>query len=508
MKIKHSLFLQLECPLLVAAVFITGIGGTFQYGFNIAVMTSPSLFIKELVNTTSTERYGLPLEEWQVSLIWSFLVSIFCIGGLLGSLLAAQMSKKYGRSQCLLMNNLVAILAAVLMILSKRAMSFEMIMVARFLYGINTGVGITIHPMYLVECAPKNLRGTVGVTTATFASLGKFFGQLLGIRELLGTQDHWVWLLGFSGFVALLQLSTLPLLPESPRYLLLNKGDQQGCERAVKRLWGSRDYSVEIQEMLQEKIALQNIKVHTVMELLLSRPLRWVVLTIIVNFATLQLCGINAVYFYSMEVFATAGIPNNQLNYVAFGTGLCEVFSSMVCAIAVGSIGRKPLLVGGYLGLGVTQILLTITLNLQDRVSWMPYCSIILIFLSIFAFSCGPSGVTMTLLAEFFTQSYKPAGYVLACSINWVGLFVVGMLFPLIVLYLGSFCFLIFLFFTIGLAAFVWFNVPETNNLSALEIQEAFRKMHTKTEKGQGCRPTPCGTTDNNIHGPKCQTKL
>ena len=39
----------------------------------------------------------------------------------------------------------------------------------------------------------------------------------------------------------------------------------------------------------------------------------------------------------------------------------------------------------------------------------------------------------MTLLAEFFTQSYKPAGYTLACSINWVGLFVVGMLFPLLV---------------------------------------------------------------------------
>ncbi|XP_059906280.1 solute carrier family 2 member 11, like [Gadus macrocephalus] len=497
----------LECPLLVAAVFITGIGGTFQYGFNIAVMTSPSLFIKELVNTTSTERYGLPLEEWQLTLIWSFLVSIFCVGGLLGSLLAVQMGKKYGRKQCLLMNNLVAIVAAVLMILSKRAVSFEMIMVARFLYGVNTGVILTVHPMYLVESAPKNLRGTVGVTTATFSSLGKFFAQLLGIKELLGTEDLWVWLLGFSGFVALFQLFTLPLLPESPRYLLLNRGDQEGFERAVKRLWGSRDYSVETQEMLQEKIELQDIKIHSVMELLQSRPLRWVVLTVIVNFVTIQLCGINAVYLYSTEVFTAAGIPKNQLNYVAFGTGLCEVISSVICAVAVGSIGRKKLLIGGYGCMAVTQMLLTITLNLQDHVKWMPYCSIVLIFLSIFSFSCGPSGVTMSLLAEFFTQSYKPAGYALACSINWVGLFVVGMVFPLLVKHLESYCFLIFLFFTIALATFVGINVPETNNLSPLEIQEAFRKMHSKTEKGGG-PATPCGTTDNEIHGLKCQTKL
>lgn len=43
------------------------------------------------------------------------------------------------RKRCLLLNNLVAISAAILMVLSKTAMSFEMIMVGRFLYGINAG---------------------------------------------------------------------------------------------------------------------------------------------------------------------------------------------------------------------------------------------------------------------------------------------------------------------------------------------------------------------------------
>ena len=47
--------------------------------------------------------------------------------------------------------------------------------------------------------------------------------------------------------------------------------------------------------MLKEKIDLQDIKIHSVIELLRSRPLRWVVLTIVVNFVTVQLCGINAV---------------------------------------------------------------------------------------------------------------------------------------------------------------------------------------------------------------------
>ncbi len=45
----------------------------------------------------------------------------------------------FHRKQCLLLNNFVAILGAVLMISSQTAMSFEMIMVGRFLYGINAG---------------------------------------------------------------------------------------------------------------------------------------------------------------------------------------------------------------------------------------------------------------------------------------------------------------------------------------------------------------------------------
>ncbi len=35
-------FLQLECPLVIATIFVSGIGGTFQYGYCISVMTSPS----------------------------------------------------------------------------------------------------------------------------------------------------------------------------------------------------------------------------------------------------------------------------------------------------------------------------------------------------------------------------------------------------------------------------------------------------------------------------------
>ncbi|XP_035523412.1 solute carrier family 2 member 11, like [Morone saxatilis] len=479
------LTLLLECPVVIAAIFVAGIGGTFQYGFSVSVMTSPSAFIKELVNKTCLQRYNVSLEQWQVSLIWSFTVSIFCIGGLLGSLVAGPLITKFGRKQCLLLNNFVAIIAAVLMLLSQTAMSFEMIMVGRFLYGINSGVSLSAHTMYLVECAPKRLRGMVGVTIATFISLGKFCGQLLGISELLGTQERWPWLLGFNGFTALVQLSTLPFLPESPKFLLLDRGNRQACEKALRRLWGNKDFSTEMEEMLEEKAELQSVRNHSVMELFQNKTVRWQLLTIIVTFTTLQLCGINAVYFYSFDVFRAAGIQEDQLRYTALGTGLCELATSVACFMIVENTGKKVLLLRGYVGMSATLILLTVTLYLQTQVSWMPYCSMVLIFIFIFFFASGPAGVTAPLPGELFTQSFKSAGYTIACTLNWTGLFVLGMVFPILVANLKYFCFLIFLFFCAGCGLYVRLYFPETKNRTALEIAAEFEKIHSKSEKSQ-----------------------
>lgn len=43
------------------------------------------------------------------------------------------------RKRCLLLNNFVTIAGAVLMLLSRTARSFEMIMVARMIYGVSSG---------------------------------------------------------------------------------------------------------------------------------------------------------------------------------------------------------------------------------------------------------------------------------------------------------------------------------------------------------------------------------
>ncbi|XP_051907730.1 solute carrier family 2 member 11, like [Hippocampus zosterae] len=496
----QHLTLLWDCPLVIVVIFISGIGGTFQYGFGISSMTSPSAYIKELVNQTCIQRYDVYLRDWQVSLIWSFTVSIFCIGGLLGSLLAAPCLSTIGRRKCLLFNNLVAMVGAVLMLLSQRAMSFEMIMAGRFLYGVNAGISLCAHSLYTVECTPKILQGVVGVTIATFISMGKFVGQLLGLSELLGTEDRWPWLLGFSGFAALFQLVSLSFLPESPKFLLLNQGDQRACEKALTRLWGNKDHSVEVEEMLEEKVTLQNTRSRSVMELFRERSIRWQLITIIVTFLSLQLSGLNAVYFYSQEVFRAAGIHEDQLRYATLGTGMCETLSSLVCFVIIERAGKKVLVFAGFMAMTVALVLLTITLYLQHYIPWTSYCSMALIFIFLFSYSIGPAGVLAPLPGVIFTQAFKASAFTVGFAINWIGMFIVGMLFPILVENLDSFSFVIFLLVCLTTGLYVYFNVPEMKNKSALEIAVDFDRMHSKSGRWKGKKkdelpPNVCTTS-------------
>ncbi|NXN93583.1 GTR5 protein, partial [Rhinopomastus cyanomelas] len=227
--------------------------------------------------------------------LWSITVSIFGIGGLLGSAGSRYLTVKYGKKKCLLCNNLLMIAASSIMGFSKMAQSFEMILVGRFLCGISAGLCVPLHHQYTGEISPKKLRGFANATSSVFWTLGKAMGQVAGQRELLGSQSLWPVLMAFSALPALVQLLTLPFFPESPPYLLMQKGDQEGCKKAIRQLWGEGQHQADIDDIMKEKATTKNTKILSVLELMKEPAFRWQLYMIVILTATIQLCGINAV---------------------------------------------------------------------------------------------------------------------------------------------------------------------------------------------------------------------
>nr|XP_023494121.1 solute carrier family 2, facilitated glucose transporter member 9 isoform X5 [Equus caballus] len=235
-----------SCSLIVASL-VGAFGSSFLYGYNLSVVNAPAPYIKAFYNESWERRHGHPTDPDTLTLLWSVTVSIFAIGGLVGTLIVKLIGRVLGRKYTLLVNNGFAISAALLMACSLQAGTFEMLIVGRFIMGVDGGIALSALPMYLSEISPKEIRGSLGQVTAIFICVGVFTGQVLGLPELLGKESTWPYLFGVIAVPAVVQLVSLPFLPESPRYLLLEKHDQVAAEQDLvlhqQYLWKSWDPS-------------------------------------------------------------------------------------------------------------------------------------------------------------------------------------------------------------------------------------------------------------------------
>ncbi|XP_036407155.1 solute carrier family 2, facilitated glucose transporter member 9 [Megalops cyprinoides] len=472
-------------PCLVMAAFFGALGSSYLYGYNLSVVNAPALYIKSFYNRTWLERYGEPMGAETITLLWSITVSIFAIGGLLGALGVSVLIKVLGRKGTLLLNNAFAVIAALLMALGERAGSFEMLVVGRFLIGVDSGIALSALPMYLGEISPREIRGSIGQFNSIFICVGVFTGQVLGLPEFLGQESRWNFLFAFLAVPALLQLCVLPFLPESPRYLLMERRDEARAEKAFQAFLGKKDVTKELEEVHMESRAQNNLRVVTVAELLRNRAVRWQVITVIVTMACYQLCGLNAIWYYTNGILTEAGFHQSSVPYVTLSTGGVETLAAICSGLVIERVGRRPLLIFGFTAMAVSFGLLTIFLNFQNQVDWMPYLSFACILAVIASFCSGPGGIPFILTGELFEQSYRPAAFVIAGTINWLSNFAVGLLFPFIQEALETYAFLVFLVVCVLGAVFLYFILPETKNKTFMEISQSFSKINKVSD------PTP-----------------
>ncbi|KAM8887531.1 solute carrier family 2, facilitated glucose transporter member 11b isoform 2-T2 [Spinachia spinachia] len=478
---------------LVLAACAACIGGTFQYGYNVSVINAPTLYVQNFINQTWRERHQTNISLDALTLLWSTIVSIFTLGGLVGVTVGGTLSMKLGRKGTLLANNIFALMAALLMGLSFPTGFFELLVVGRFFSGVNAGIGLCVQPLYLGEIAPTAIRGAMGMGTSISITVGILSGQVIGLKEILGKAEHWPILLSTTCIPAFLQLVSLPWFPESPRYLLIDKGDNKGCKKALKQLHGSAGCDGEWDDIEKERNNLVDFQAKKPWELFADRSVRWQLLTIVLLNAAQQLNGINAIYFYAEYLFKQSGIAADKIPYVTVGTGACECVTALTCGLLIDRLGRKVLITGGYALMSICCILFTLTLSFQDASPVVPYLSIACLFAFILSFGLGPGGVTNILTTELFTQNARPAAYMIAGSLNWLSFFFVGLVFPFVVIGLQQYCFLVFLAVCSLTAMYIFFVIPETKNKTFVEIQKDFKSLRHKkrprmvTEQSRHC---------------------
>lgn len=348
------------------------------------------------------------------------------------------------------------------------------------------GVSMNIQPMYLGESAPKELRGAAAMTSAIFASLGVMMGQVVGLRELLGGPQAWPLLLASCSVPGVLQMASLPLLPESPRYLLIDRGDTAACLAALQQLRGSEDVAAELEELQEERMACHSLRARRPWELFADPSLRRQVLSLVVLSSSMALCGNDTVYAYASSVFREAGIPEDRIQYAIVGTGSCELFTSCVSCVVIERVGRRVLLIGGYSLMACWGGVFTVALCLQSAAPGMSYLAMCCIFAFILSFGIGPAGVTGILATELFDQMARPAAYMVSGALLWLMLFLVGLVFPFIMEGLSQFIYVPFICVCVGAALYTGLFLPETKGKTFLEISEDLQKLNSSEQQWRG----------------------
>uniref|UniRef100_A0A1B6DH78 Major facilitator superfamily (MFS) profile domain-containing protein n=2 Tax=Clastoptera arizonana TaxID=38151 RepID=A0A1B6DH78_9HEMI len=456
--------------------------GMLQFGYNTGVINAPEKNIENFMKDVYRSRYATEIQEESVKLLYSLAVSIFAIGGMLGGFSGGLIANKFGRKGGLLMNNVLGICGACLMGFTKFFQSYEMLFLGRFIIGVNCGLNTSLVPMYISEIAPLNLRGGLGTVNQLAVTIGLLISQILGIEQILGTDEGWPLLLGLAICPAILQLILLPVCPESPRYLLITKQWEEEARKALRRLRASNQVEEDIEEMRAEQRAQQSESTISMMELICSPTLRSPLIIGIVMQLSQQLSGINAVFYYSTGLFVSSGLSDETAKFMTIGIGAIMVIMTIVIMPLMDRMGRRTLHLYGLGGMFIFSIFITISFLIkeffgyvQEMIDWMSYLSVVSTLSFVVFFALGPGSIPWMITAELFSQGPRPAAMSIAVLVNWLANFLVGVGFPNLKNELDNYTFLPFSLFLAIFWIFTYKKVPETKNKTFEEILALFR---------------------------------
>jgi sugar porter (SP) family MFS transporter len=289
-------------------------------------------------------------------------------------------------------------------------------------------------------------------------------------RPSWNVNKGWRWMFGSETVPAVLLLVLLFFVPESPRWL--TKQSRRNEALVVLSRVNGRDAAEREVKEIEEAIALETGSLSQLFE-----PGVRMVLVIGVVLAVLQqVTGINVFLYFGPEIFqgiSGAGMDAALLQTVIVGA--VNLSFTIVAIWTVDLVGRKPLMLIGFAGMGVS--LLALGLAAFAGVTGIWLLMFILAYIASFALSVGP--VTWVILSEIFPTRVRGRALAIATVCLWAANFVVSQTFPmmdkndwLVAMFHHAFPFWVYGIMCVVAVVFLVLYVPETKQRSLEEIEK------------------------------------
>lgn len=404
----------------------------------------------------------------------TWIGSILAIGALVAAIPTGICAEKIGRKITLMALSAPFLISWGLIILS---LNVYVLYLARFLAGISVGGICVVGVMYIGEIAEMEIRGTLGSFFQMFMCIGILLTFVLGAQL---SYSHFSMALAI---VPVIYLIAMKFMPESPIYLL-QTGDRAAAIEAIRWLRGPDFYIQPVLAEMQSQIDASAAKKATVMDLFKSKGNIRALISSLGLMLFQQFSGINAVIFYTVNIFESAGSKIDS-NLATILVGVVQVILAYVATLIMEKAGRKFFLI---LSASIMMVcLFGMGFYYQRKAAGHDVSSIGLLPLGslmvfIIGFSLGFGPIPWNVMSELFAPDIKGVASGIAVMFNWALVFVVTKSFGAMVLNLGSaLTFYTFMSFMILGIVFVIFLVPETKGKSLQEIQD---ELNGRSRKG------------------------
>ncbi|XVE63583.1 hypothetical protein DITRI_Ditri07aG0031500 [Diplodiscus trichospermus] len=404
----------------------------------------------------------------------AFTSSLY-FAGLVASLMASPITRKYGRRASIICGGISFLVGATL---NASAVNMAMLLLGRIMLGVGIGFGNQAVPLYLSEMAPTHLRGALNMMFQVATTFGIFTANMVNY----GTQklEPWGWRLslGLAAIPAFLMTVGGFLLPETPNSLI-ERGSKERGKKVLVKIRGTDKVDAEFQDMIDASELANAIK-HPFRNILERRNRPQLVMAICMP-AFQILTGINSILFYAPVLFQSMGFGGNASLYSSALTGAVLAGSTFISIATVDRLGRRALLISGGIQMIICQVIVAIILGLKfgDNQELSKGYSILLVtviclFVLAFGWSWGPLGWTVP--SEIFALETRSAGQSITVAVNLLFTFIIAQCFLAM---LCHFKFGIFLFFAgwiTVMTIFVYVFLPETKGVPIEEMIFLWRK--------------------------------
>ncbi|KAL8823798.1 MAG: hypothetical protein Q9191_005540 [Dirinaria sp. TL-2023a] len=407
------------------------------------------------------------------------IAAIYDIGCFVGAIVAFLTADRFGRKGSIMWGSWIMVIGTILQ--TSATEKIQMIL-SRIVTGIGNGINTVNVPIWQAESFKSHNRGAMLIIQSALIAFGHPLSTFMGLASSQADPSSfaWRWPIAFQGFFLVIILGMLPLLPESPRWLVQHDRVEEATE-VFARLEG-KTATVNDEQIIRERDAV----VASVRQERELGEASWAevftegknrnlsrVLLGAGPYMFNQWSGINSLaYFLPITFERNIGLSTQLALIISGVLGLQYFLCSWLPYLFIEKAGRRKVMILSAAGCSFCMVMISIMLKIDTLASQWVFVAFCFLFFDIFSWGILP--VSWMYASEIMPLRTRNKGVALGVGSHWLSNFVVVYVTPTAIDNLGYQLYIIWAVLNASFVPITYLFYPETARRSLEDMDRVF----------------------------------